>query len=218
MPRLHHTAPFLAALLALHACGPPSVPNLDNPGTSVVCFGDSITAGVGAADGAAYPARLRELLGVEVANAGVPGDTSRDGLARLDAVLGLDPWLVVVELGGNDLLRRRPAEAVEADLGAIVERLLAARVAVVLVAVEAPLVGREYGRVFGRLGRRYGVPVVDDVLHDILADPARKSDRIHPNAAGYADLARAVADVVGPLVEERRRRGLPVEPELRGAA
>lgn len=209
--------PLLAALLSLAACGAPAVPNLDNPGTTIVCFGDSITAGVGAPQAAGYPARLEGLLGVEVLAAGVPGDTSRDGLARLDGVLALDPWLVIVELGGNDLLRRRPVEVVETDLAAIVERLLAAGVAVVLVEVEAPLVGRRYGAMFRRLARRFGVPLVDDVLGGILADPGRKSDRIHPNAAGYRDLARGVAEVVEPLVEERRRLGLPVE-RLRGAA
>lgn len=205
-------------LLAVAACGAPEVPNLDSPGTAIVCFGDSITHGTGAGSGESYPARLEAALGLPVVNAGVPGDTAGGGLARLDAVLAHDPWLVVVGLGGNDLLRRRPAADTERDLAAIVERLLAARVAVVLVPVDAPLVGGDYGAMYERLAERHGVPLVDPVLRRILADPRRKSDQIHPNAAGYADLARAVAEVVAPLVAARRDLGLPVAPADRPAA
>lgn len=203
---------LLAISVCLAACGAGDVPNLDSPGTAIVCFGDSITAGVGARTEEAYPARLAERLGVPVVNAGVSGDTAAEGMARVDRVLAADPWLVIVELGGNDLLRRRPAEATEQDLAAIVDRLLAAGTAVVLVPVEAPLIGGSYGDMYERLARRYDVPSVDGVLRDVLTDPRRKSDQIHPNAAGYADLAAAVARVVEPLVKERRRRGLPVAP------
>jgi acyl-CoA hydrolase len=203
---------LLCLLVAVSACGPGDVPNLDSPGTSIVCFGDSITAGVGAAAAESYPSRLSARLGLPVVNAGVPGDTARGGLARVDEVLAADPWLVILELGGNDLLRRRPAEKTEEDLAAILDRLLAAGTAVVLVPVEAPLIGGSYGEMYGRLAERYGVPSVDGVLRDVLTDPRRKSDQIHPNAAGYADLAEAVADVVAPLVEARLDRGLPVAP------
>jgi lysophospholipase L1-like esterase len=203
---------FACLAVCLAACGPGDVPNLDSPGSAIVCFGDSITAGVGAGADEAYPSRLAELLGLPVVNAGVSGDTAADGVARLDRVLAADPWLVIVELGGNDLLRRRPAEATEQDLEIIVDRLLTAGTAVVLVPVEAPLIGGSYGDMFERLARRYGVPSVDGVLRDVLTDPRRKSDQIHPNAAGYADLAAEVARVVEPLVKERRRLGLPVAP------
>lgn len=213
-PALRAALLAVAGLLALVplACGPPDVPNLDSPGTAVVAFGDSITAGVGAAREESYPARLEERLGIEVVNAGVSGDTTAEGLGRVGRVLARDPWLVIVEFGGNDLLRRRPAEAAERDLAAIVERILDAGAAVVLVELDAPLFGGGYERVYARVADRYGVPLVDDVLGDILSDPGRKSDQIHPNARGYADLAAEVADTVEPLVERRRRLGLPVSP------
>jgi lysophospholipase L1-like esterase len=199
-------------LLLLAACGGPTVPHLDSPGSTIVCFGDSITHGTGAGPEESYPARLEATLGLPVVNAGVPGDTARDGLARIDDVLAEDPWLLIVGLGGNDILRRRPAEDTERDLAAILDRLLAARVAVVLVPLDAPLVGGGYAAMYERLAERYDVPLVDDVLRNVLSDPSRKSDQIHPNAAGYADLARAVAEVVEPIVEARRELGLPVAP------
>jgi acyl-CoA thioesterase I len=204
---LSAAAAVLVALL-LAGCGG-EVPNLDSRGSTIVCLGDSITAGVGAGRGEGYPARLEAALGVEVIDAGVSGDTSADGRARLDQALAADPWLVVVALGGNDLLRRRPIEATEADLAAIVEGVLAAGAVPLLVEVRGPF-GGGAGAMFARLGKRYGVPVVTDVVGEVLSDRRLKSDSIHPNAAGYAAIAAALAEAIEPLVAERRRRGLPL--------
>lgn len=192
--------------LLLVACGAPDVPHLDSPGTTIVCLGDSITYGVGAGGEPGYPERLAERLGVPVVNAGVPGDTAEDALARLDDALAHDPWLVIVELGGNDLLRRLPTERTEAALTAIVERILAARAVPMLVELDGSLVG-DLEPVFERLAEAYRLPLVEDVLDDVLSDRALKSDQIHPNAAGYERLAEAVARQVEPLVEARREMG-----------
>lgn len=180
-------------------------PNLDSPGSAIVCLGDSITAGVGAGPGRGFPEVLAERLGREVINDGVPGDTAADGLARLPQVLAQDPWLVIVELGGNDILRQVPIEQTEEALGEILSRLLAARTLPVLVAVEGPFGGR-HGSMYERLGKRYRVPVVRDALRKILFDPSLKADEVHPNDRGHARLAEAVAETVAPLLRERRRR------------
>jgi acyl-CoA thioesterase-1 len=204
--RSHLAGRRLALLVGvLAACGP-DAPNLDSPGRTIVCFGDSITAGVGAGAGEGYPDRLAARLGVEVVNAGVPGDTSSDGLARLDGVLAQNPWLVIVELGGNDLLRQVPMERTEKAMRQILDRLIASRVVPVLVEIHGPFGGR-YRDLFERLEEDYEVPLVEDALPDILADPRLKADSIHPNAAGYARLAEAVADEVAPLLEARRELG-----------
>lgn len=189
-------------LCLLPGCGP-AVPNLDSPGRSIVCLGDSLTTGVGRGDGPSYPDLLARELGVEVINAGVPGDTAGHGLARLDEVLARDPWLVIVGLGGNDILRRVPMEDTERALGAIVERLLAAGVVPVLLEVRPPFGGR-YGQLFDRLERAHGAPVIRDVLPELLYDRRYKSDAIHLNAAGYELLARRVARKIRPLLERRR--------------
>ncbi len=192
----------LAAALLVLACSR-AVPNLDSTGRTIVCFGDSLTAGVGRDGGASYPEHLARRLGAEVINQGVPGDTASLGLRRIDRVLANDPWLVVVELGGNDILKRVPLEATESALAAIVERLLEAGVVPLLIEVHGPFGGR-YGKLFDRLEDRYGVPVIRDVLPKLLLDRRYKSDAIHLNAAGYERLAEAVADRIEPLMRRRR--------------
>ena len=195
---------FTLLLFAFGAlgCGP-DVPNLRSPGSTIVVLGDSIASGQGSGAGEAFPDLLAAKLGTEVINHGVPGDTAEDGLARIDDALAADPWLVVVELGGNDILRRIPPERTEAALRSILQRLLAANVVPMLVEVEVPFAGR-YAEIYGKLADEFDVPLVDDTLGDILVDPALKSDPIHPNAQGQVVLAEAVADEIEPLIEARR--------------
>lgn len=178
------------------------MPNLDSPGRTIVCFGDSLTAGVGRGDGATYPQHLARRLDTEVVNAGVPGETAGQARRRLDHVLAADPWLVVIALGGNDILRRVPLETTESDLGGIIERLLDAEILPLLIEVRGPF-GARYTRLFDRLEDRYGVPVIRDVLPELLLDRRYKSDAIHLNAAGYERLADAVARRVEPLMRRR---------------
>ena len=193
---------LVTALCLLLACGP-AVPNLDSTGSSIVCFGDSLTAGVGRGEGRSYPEHLADLLGAPVVNAGVPGDTTSLALRRLDdAVLAEDPWLVIVALGGNDILRRVPLETTEAALDDILERILEAGAAALLIEVRGPF-GRRYAKLFDRLEDRHGVPVMRDVLPDLLLDRRYKSDAIHLNAAGYEHLAAAVARRVESLMRRR---------------
>jgi acyl-CoA thioesterase-1 len=201
-------AAALAALLAASLSCRPEAPNLDSTtGRTIVCFGDSITAGVGAAPGEGYPARLSALLGTPVIDAGVSGDTASAGLARLDRdVLSRDPWLVIVELGGNDFLRGVPLTETEAALRKIADRLLKANVVPVFVELSGPLGLGPYREVYAQVRKDYGVVLVEGALADILFDPRLKSDQIHPNAAGYRQLAEAVADQVRPLAEARSGR------------
>jgi acyl-CoA hydrolase len=198
------TVILLSVLLFAAACRP-DIPNLDSPGKTIVCLGDSITFGVGAEPGQPFPAVLAAKLNREVINEGVSGDTTEDGLARVDQALAHNPWMVIVELGGNDILQRVPPERTEAALRRLLDRLLAARVVPVLVELEVPFAGR-YSDVFERVEDDYDVPVVEDALRKILLDPALKADEIHPNAEGHAKLAEAVAEVVEPIVEARGRR------------
>jgi acyl-CoA thioesterase-1 len=198
-------AALAVLLVVFSAACRQDVPNLDSPGTTIVCLGDSITAGVGAEAGHAYPDVLAARLGEEVVNAGVSGDTTEGALARLDSVLAEDPWLVIVELGGNDRLRQVPPERTETALRTILQRLLAARVVPVLVEFDAPFSG-SYNAIYGRLAGEYSVPMVEDVLGEILVDPSLKSDPIHPNTRGHEMLAETVAETVQPLLKAHKEK------------
>jgi len=207
MPPVRRAFPAFLVVLALLAGCRREIPNLDSPGTTIVAFGDSITAGYGAdGPGTTYPERLAEKIGRPVINAGVPGDTTADALARIEPMLAQDPWLVIVELGGNDLLHQVPIERTEANLQAIVERLLAARTVPVLIEIHGPFGGGRYADLFERLGDKYHVPVLEDALPEILSDRTLKSDEIHPNAAGYAKLAEAVSEELTPILKRRGAR------------
>jgi acyl-CoA thioesterase-1 len=143
----------------------------------------------------AFPARLEQALaeeGVtcEVINAGVSGDTSAGGLARIDWVLGDQPSHLLIELGGNDALRAIPVATLEANLAGIIERAQADGVAVKLAGMLAPPnLGARYtdafAAVYADLAERYEVPLYPFFLAGAIEDPAlMQPDGIHPNPAG----------------------------------
>lgn len=180
-----HDAPRLAALPA---------------GSQVLAFGNSITFGSGAGPGEDYPSRLTASSGWEVHNAGVPGDTAENAGQRIRQVLAeTRPVLVIVEIGGNDFLRRRPAAVVKEDVRSIVRQSKVAGVQVVLVAVpELSLLGALTRRpddaaLYAEVGRDEQVPVIADVFSEILGKPELCADQIHPNAAGYRKMAEGIA-------------------------
>lgn len=177
----------------------------------VVALGDSLTAGWGVAPDEAWPALVdtrlkREGYPYRVVNAGVSGDTSAGGLARLDWVLRTDPAIVVVALGANDGLRGQPASALRSNLTAIVERLQAHKVKVLLAGMRlppnygAPFTG-DFTAVFADVARRTGVPLVPFLLEGVAADPRlNQADGIHPNAAGHRLIAEHLWPHLRPLL------------------
>lgn len=181
------------------------------PGPTVVFLGDSLTAGLGLAEEEAYPALVaaelaRRGLPVRSVNAGVSGDTSAAGLARLDWLLGQSPAVLVVGLGANDGLRGLSLERTEANLRAIVERARAAGARVLLLGMLLPPnYGPEYTErfeaLYPRLARELGVPLVPFLLAGVAAEPELNlPDGIHPNAAGQRILAANVLPALEPLV------------------
>lgn len=203
---LRRLASFLLVVvlgIGLVGCGSPyeEVANLDASGRGIICFGDSITRGMGATSGNDYPSRLSELLGMPVVNAGVTGDTTGRALRRLEEdALGGDPRVVIVALGGNDFLRKvRKAETLR-NLEAIVEGCVSRGVIVVLLHAKLGLFSDPYFDGIEEIAERYGAFLITNVMKDIFGNPARMSDQIHPNDSGYALLAERVAAGVGPLL------------------
>lgn len=161
---------------------------------TVLAFGDSLTHGTGTSRDKAYPARLQALIGRRVINAGVPGEVTAEGRQRLPAALAeYRPDLVLLCLGGNDFLQRRDPAATKRDLAALIETLQGRDIPVLLIAVpELTLLGGDHA-LYAELAGQYQVPLLTGELNRILRDAELKSDRIHANAAGYTELAEAVA-------------------------
>ena len=140
---------------------------------------------------------LASLLGCRVANAGVPGEVTAKGLARLPAVLAAErPDLVILCHGGNDLLQHIDADEIAKNISAMAEMARRAGADVILVAVPSPSLSLSPPRFYRQVARRYRLPCEEDALRRILSRPGWKSDEVHPNAEGYRHLAEALRDLV----------------------
>jgi len=181
----------------------------------IVALGDSLTAGLGVAPDEAWPALLEVRLGREVApyrviNAGVSGDTSAGSLARLDWVLRNDPEIVIVALGANDGLRGQAVSALRANLTAIVERLKARKVKVLLAGMRLPpnygaTYTEAFGAAFSDVATRAGVPLLPFLLAGVAGDARLNlADGIHPNAEGHRVIAERVWPHLRPLLAASR--------------
>lgn len=202
---------FLLIGLLSSACGRSGgftgVRNLHSKGENVICFGDSLTEGVGAGKGEDYPSVLARQLPYPVINEGRRGDTSADGLSRLDHdVLGRSPRLVIVLFGGNDFLRQVPLRETRKNLEEIVQRIQERGAMVVLVGMRLGVFTDEYGPVYKEIAKKHGAFFIPEILKGILSDPRLKSDSIHPNGAGYQLVAERILKQVRPLLEEADRK------------
>ncbi|HKB83616.1 MAG TPA: arylesterase [Burkholderiales bacterium] len=191
---------LLVALLlsALAACGekPPPLPKL-GAGDVVLAFGDSLTYGTGAGTEEAYPNVLAKLLSRTVVGAGVPGETTADGLDRLPAVLDeIRPRLMLLCMGGNDMLRKSDFASIESNLRAMVQLARARGIGVVLIGVPTPELFGGPPEFYGRLAKELSLPLENKVMQEVLFDHGLKSDPIHPNAKGYRRIAEAIADLL----------------------
>jgi acyl-CoA thioesterase I len=185
----------VAALALLAACGAsqPKLPRLA-PDAVVLAFGDSLTFGVGANPGESYPVRLEGLIGRKVVSSGVPGETSAAGLARLPGALEeTKPQLVILCEGGNDFLQKLDEAQAANNLRAMVRLARGQGAQVVLVAVPKPGLLPSPADFYSAVAKEFGLPHEESALRKILTDNALKSDLVHPNAAGYARLAEAIA-------------------------
>jgi acyl-CoA thioesterase-1 len=196
-------------------------PRRETPARSrprIVFLGDSLTAGLGLAMSDAYPALIQRRLDAaglnfEVVNAGVSGDTSAGGLARLDWALDGDVRILVVALGGNDALRALPTDQLEQNLATIIERAEARGISVVLAGMEAPPnFGRDYivsfHKVYPELASKYHVAFVPFLLRGVAgSDTLNQRDGIHPTTEGARILAETVWAALKPLAEGEKRSG-----------
>jgi acyl-CoA thioesterase I len=166
----------LVLAAAMAGCGnkvPPLSPV--GPNDVIVAFGDSLTYGTGAAESESYPAVLAQLIERKVIRAGVPGEVTEQGLARLQEVIEEHrPALMIVCLGGNDMLRHAADAQISANLREIIKTIRGQGIGVM----------------------EFGIPYEGTIVTDVLYQRDLKSDPIHPNAKGYRKMAEAIASLL----------------------
>lgn len=194
---------LLAAVTVLvAACGKAKEDALP-PGSRVLALGDSLTEGAGVSSAEAWPDLLANRTGWVVINGGVSGDTSGGALHRLPALLEEHhPVLVLVTLGGNDMLRHITQEETIANLGQILAVIKAHGAKPVLLATPKPSVaGAAFHNLsaadfYLRVADEQQVPLIEDAIAEVLSDPQLKGDPLHPNTAGHAQLSQKIFDAL----------------------
>ena len=179
---------------------------------TIVCFGDSLTAGYGTDPGQAYPDDLQKILDdsnypYRVINEGVSGNTTKDGVDRLAHIIALHPQLVVVEFGGNDGLRGLPIEQTKKNMSTIVDELQASGAKVALAGITLPPdYGPDYiakfNAMYPALAKQYKVPLLPFLLKDVYGVPGdMQDDATHATAQGNKQVAANVAGLIEPMLK-----------------
>lgn len=185
---------YLLFILILASCDKSVEKNAAIPqGTTVLVLGDSLSYGTGANAGEDYPSLLTKTSGWNIINEGVPGDTTTGGLGRLPALLEQHtPKLLIVELGGNDLLHQTPQTEIISNLKAILSLAKTQGVKTILVAIpEISPLKATFGNLsdhplYESVATETATPLIAEVFSEVLSDGKLKSDQIHANAKGYA--------------------------------
>jgi acyl-CoA thioesterase-1 len=186
-----------------------ATPRLSEPDTRpvIVAFGDSLTAGYGVNGGFSYPDFLqKEVSRYRVVNAGISGDTTSGGLARIDSVTGLSPKIVILELGGNDGLRGLPLTSTRANLEQMIVELKKSGARVVLAGITLPPnygpdYIREFEKIYQDLAAKYKLPFIPFLLEGVVGVPGMmQPDGIHATVKGNEVVARLVLRTLKPLL------------------
>lgn len=184
------------SLLFLSACGDTEQTSLRSLSKEAVilAFGDSLTYGTGADHlTESYPAVLSALSGRTVINAGVPGEISREGLARIESLLEQhQPQLVLLCHGGNDLIRKLSEAELKQNLAGMIQVIREQGAEVAMLSVPKPGLFLKAAPVYQEVAQLHQVPIENNIIPDIESENSLKSDPIHPNADGYRMLAERI--------------------------
>jgi acyl-CoA thioesterase I len=162
----------------------------------IVAFGDSLVYGSGSDGGGGFVSMLSNDIAEPIINLGVPGDTTMDGLYRIDEVLSSEPRVVIVLLGGNDFLKKVPQNETFKNLRTIIERIQGQGAVVLLLGIRGGVLGDNFDKDFERLAEDTGSAFVPDVLDGLIGDAKYMTDQIHPNDVGYRLIAERVLPVL----------------------
>jgi lysophospholipase L1-like esterase len=189
---------LLLGLLVACSAEPPFQPL--SASATVLAFGDSLTAGNGAPQQGSYPAQLSRMINLSVINGGVSGEESHEGRDRLANLLDqYRPELLILCHGGNDLLRKRPLAQLEENLEAMIIMAQQRGIQVLLLGVPSPGIFLSGNKVYETVADNTGVELIPDLIADVLSQPALESDTIHPNEAGYTEIAETITSELQKL-------------------
>src|SRR5690242_16314598 len=231
-PRSSSLRPWLALAWLFVLCGcrkssppapPPESPAVSQPAAPqqapdnrpvIIAFGDSLTAGYGADAGNSYPDFLEQDLNSKgfhyrVVNAGISGNTTKDGIERIGDVLALKPVVVIVAFGGNDGLRGLPIDSTRRNLDQIVSTLQQAGIKVVLGGITLPPnygpdYIRQFNQTYATIAREHHAPLLPFLLKDVYGVPgSMQPDGIHATAQGNRQVARNLLPLLTPLLHKQ---------------
>tara|TARA_R110001583_G_scaffold28426_3_gene100903 strand:- start:17735 stop:18337 length:603 start_codon:yes stop_codon:yes gene_type:complete len=190
MKKLLFLVPLLLTLLA---CSENPVLSKLNHTDKILAFGDSLTFGYGASREQSYPAVLSQLSGLNVINEGISGELSSEGLKRLEKLLDThNPELLLLCHGANDMLKKRNLDNMANNLEAMIELAQQRDIEVLLIAVPSATLFLKPLEQYQQVADKMKVPLNNDLIADILGQPALHSDIIHPNALGYRKMAEGI--------------------------
>ena len=190
---------FLVIIAALGGCGAKPL-NTHNGGFNIVAFGDSLTAGYNVSAAQAFPALLQDMAGRPVINLGVSGDSARMGADRKEEIRRHNPFMVLIQFGGNDAMRRKPLDETKAAIEEIVDFVQKLGAIAVIVDTGGGFKMSPYTKMMKQIAAEKRAVFVPGIMDGILHKPQLKSDAIHPNAEGYRLIAGKVFKGIKPYL------------------
>lgn len=172
----------------------PHVINYPNSRTEIIVFGDSLIAGVGSTDKDGFVRKLESLLNRDITNLGVSGNTTRDGLLRVDEVIEREAQLVIIALGGNDFIQRVPQDSVKRNFDKMISQIQNSGAMVMILGEPG------YRGLYKDLSEAHDTAYVSNILSGLITKDKYMSDAIHPNDAGYRIIAERIAPNVKKLL------------------
>ncbi|MCL2390295.1 MAG: GDSL-type esterase/lipase family protein [Endomicrobia bacterium] len=192
---------FLILLSILCGCSDVKPLNTDNNGANIVAFGNSLTAGYGVDSAYSFPSVLQDMTGRTVINLGVSGDTARMGADRKEDISSHNPFMVLIEFGGNDAMKMRPLDETKAALKEIVDYVQSLGAIAVIVDTGGNIKMSAYTKMMKQIAKEKQAVFVPAIMDGIFFKPQLKSDGIHPNAEGYKLIAEKIYKIIKPYLE-----------------
>ncbi|MEK7453223.1 MAG: GDSL-type esterase/lipase family protein [Patescibacteria group bacterium] len=177
------------------------ITNYPSSGVDIIAFGDSLVEGVGASSGNDFVSILSKNIGRPIVNLGRSGDTTRDGLLRINQLDNYKPKVVLLLFGGNDHIRKLPIEETQKNLELMIENIQARGAIVFLLGVRGGLLNDPFDTIFEYLRDKYHTAYLSDLLDGIFGNARYLSDVVHPNDIGHNMIAERIYPILIQLLK-----------------